>query len=151
MTPGFMRACALAALAWTTMPALAKEPPVRFLEKLERGLTAVHQADGRVFLSWRLLASDAEGTAFKVYRDTAPPGDSADPGRFAARPETPASTVKLNTEPLTAGTWFIDGNARLDRQTHYSVAAVIHGVEQARSVPFRFEAGAPALPSDSLP
>ena len=105
---------------------------LRFLEKLDRGLVAVQQAEGRVFLSWRLLASDSEGTAFNVYRETA------------------AAAVKLNSEPLTAGTWWLDGNPRLDRQTSYSVAAVVNGVEQPRSAPFGFAADAPALPYHSI-
>ncbi len=147
----WMPAVALAMLTCT--PALpASREKTRFLEKLDRGLVAVHQADGRVFLSWRLLASDPDGASFNVYRETAAPaGGPVDPGRFAARPDAPAATVKLNAEPLTAGTWFIDGSARLDRQTNYSVAAVVGGVEQPRSAPFRFEAGAPALPYHSVP
>src|SRR6185503_13663660 len=121
----WMPAVALAMLTCAPALAAAKEK-TRFLEKLDRGLVAVHQADGRVFLSWRLLASDADGTAFNVYRETAAPADGpVDPGRFAARPDAPAAAVKLNAEPLSAGTWFIDGNARLDRQTNYSVAAVV--------------------------
>ena len=127
----WMPAAALALLSWPALP--ASQEKTRFLEKLDRGLVAVHQADGRVFLSWRLLASDPEGTAFNVYRETAP------------------VSVKLNAEPLTAGTWFLDGGARLDRQTSYSVAAVVDGVEQPRSAPFRFEAGAQALPYHSIP
>jgi rhamnogalacturonan endolyase len=135
-------------------PASSKEAaaPLRHLEKLDRGLVAVHQSDGRVFLSWRLLAGDAADTAFNVYRETAAPaGGTTDFGRFAARPDAPATTVKLNAEPLQAGTWFVDGTARLDRQTNYYVAAVAGGVEQPRSSPFRFAAGAPAQPYYSIP
>jgi rhamnogalacturonan endolyase len=146
----WLPAAALAVMCSPALPA-AKER-TRFLERLDRGLVAVHQADGRVFLSWRLLASDADGTAFNVYRETAAPaGGLVDAGRFAARPDAPAATAKLNAEPLTAGTWFVDGSARLDRQTNYSVAAVVNGVEQPRSAPFRFAAGAPALPYHSIP
>ena len=150
MKPGFW--IALAAAACVTPAAGAKEPPARFLEKLDRGLVALHQSDGRVFLSWRLLASDPEGTSFNVYRETAASaGGATDLGRFAARPDGPTTAVKLNGEPLAAGTWFIDGTARLDRQTDYSVAAVVAGVEQPRSAPFRFAAGTPALPYHSIP
>ncbi|HUQ12443.1 MAG TPA: rhamnogalacturonan lyase [Steroidobacteraceae bacterium] len=144
----------VAALAvLTCAPVLpAAKAKTRFLEKLDRGLVAVHQSDGRVFLSWRLLASDADGTAFNVYRETAAPtGLPAEAGRFAARPDAPPGMLRINTEPLAAGTWFIDANARLDRQTNYSVAAVVDGVEQPRSAPFRFVAGAPALPYHSIP
>jgi rhamnogalacturonan endolyase len=149
-TRGWMAAAALAML--TCLPALpAVKENTRFLEKLDRGLVAVHQADGRVFLSWRLLASDADGTAFNVYRETvAPVSGPVDASRFAARPDAPPATVKLNAGPLAAGTWFIDGNPRLDRHTNYSVAAVVNGVEQPRNAQFRFMAGAPALPYHSI-
>ncbi len=40
----------------------------REMESLDRGLVAVRQADGKVFTSWRLLATDPEGTAFHLYR-----------------------------------------------------------------------------------
>lgn len=40
----------------------------REIEKLGRGLVAVRQADGSVFASWRLLASDPVGAAFHLYR-----------------------------------------------------------------------------------
>lgn len=54
--------CALFLLAM--LPASAQ----RKLETLDRGLVAVKQDDGSVFISWRLLATDPSGTAFHVYR-----------------------------------------------------------------------------------
>ena len=65
-------ALALVALA---LPAGAKEK-LRYMEKLDRGLVAVQQSDGKVFLSWRLLASDPDGVAFNVYRETMRPAAS---------------------------------------------------------------------------
>jgi rhamnogalacturonan endolyase len=142
---------ALAALLCAALPLAAKEK-LRYMEKLDRGVVAVQQSDGKVFVSWRLLASDPDGVAFNVYRETAPPAaGTADFGRFAARPDAPATTVKVNPAPLTQGTWLLDAGARLDRQTSYYVAAVTDGVEQPRSAPFRFAAGAPALPYHSIP
>lgn len=42
----------------------------RVTERLNRGLTAAPARDGQsVYLSWRLLASDAPATAFHVYRE----------------------------------------------------------------------------------
>ena len=56
-------------------------------EKLDRGVVAVRQADGRAFISWRTLMTDPKGAAFDVYRNG----------------------QKLNQAPLTkGGTWFID-------------------------------------------
>ena len=56
-------------------------------ERLDRGVVAVRQADGKVFVSWRTLKSDAKDMAFDVYRNG----------------------TKLNKKPLTeGGTWFVD-------------------------------------------
>ena len=56
-------------------------------ERLDRGLVATRQADGRVFLSWRILRSDQRGEAFDVYRDG----------------------VRLNDAPLSGGgSCFVD-------------------------------------------
>lgn len=58
-------------------------------EKLDRGVVAVRQADGRAFISWRTLMTDPKSAAFDVYRNG----------------------QKLNQAPLTkGGTWFIDDN-----------------------------------------
>ena len=56
-------------------------------ERLDRGVVAVRQADGKVFVSWRMLKSDTKDMAFDVYRNG----------------------TKLNKKPLTeGGTWFVD-------------------------------------------
>ena len=58
-------------------------------EKLDRGVVAIRQADGRAFISWRTLMTDPKSAAFDVYRNG----------------------QKLNQAPLTkGGTWFIDDN-----------------------------------------
>ena len=41
-------------------------------EKLDRGLIAVKQEDGSVYVGWRLLASDPKDVAFNVYRGKSP-------------------------------------------------------------------------------
>ena len=38
-------------------------------EKIDRGVVAVRQADGSVFVSWRILKSDRKGEPFDVYRN----------------------------------------------------------------------------------
>ena len=138
------------ALTFLALPLGAKEK-VRFVEKLDRGLVAVQQSDGKVFLSWRLLADDPDGVAFNVYRETERPATAADPGRFASQPAAQSGAVRLNAQPLKEGTWLLDPGARLDRETRYFVAAVVDSVEQPRSAPYRIEAGAPALPYHSIP
>ena len=57
------------------------------MERLDRGVVAIPQADGRVAVSWRALRSDKKGEPFDVYRNG----------------------VKLNDKPLTSGgTFFVD-------------------------------------------
>jgi rhamnogalacturonan endolyase len=51
-------------IALAPLPALAQRP----MEYLTRGLVAVHQGDGKVFLSWRLLGTDPDDIAFNLYR-----------------------------------------------------------------------------------
>ena len=88
------------------------------MEKLDRGVVAVHQSDGKVFVSWRLLASDPAGTAFNLYRTTAPgPVRVAFPGQPAASAERGPTMAKLNPEPLAGPTWFLDPLPQLDRET----------------------------------
>ena len=40
----------------------------RQMENLGRGGVAIHQPDGKVFVSWRLLGTDPENIAFNLYR-----------------------------------------------------------------------------------
>ena len=57
------------------------------MERLDRGVVAIPQGDGRVAVSWRTLRSDKKGEPFDVYRNG----------------------VKLNDKPLTSGgTFFVD-------------------------------------------
>mgnify|MGYP001474756404 FL=1 len=128
------------------------------MENLGRGVVAVHQPDGKVFISWRLLGTDPEGTAFNVYRRSEPP-----PGRGFGRfgggqgrrlfTNAPAFNMpfKLNNEPLTGPTWFIDTTANLSGRTSYTVRPVVNGVEGEPSAAFTLPAGALPLPYISIP
>ncbi|HWA24170.1 MAG TPA: rhamnogalacturonan lyase [Lacunisphaera sp.] len=122
------------------------------MENLSRGVVAVHEADGKVFVSWRLLASDPAGTAFNVYRTTAPgPVRVAFPGQAAQSAERGPVTVKLNAEPLAGPTWFVDPWPQLDRETSYHVRAIVNGTEGAPSRPFTFPALSSPQPYVSVP
>ncbi|MBI5084771.1 MAG: rhamnogalacturonan lyase [Acidobacteria bacterium] len=90
------------------------------MERLGRGVVAVRSGEKEVFVGWRLLASDAPGTAFDVYRITA--GGQA---------------VLLNTEPLTGATHWIDREANLSADNHYVVHTVVKGQETDEN-PFVF-------------
>jgi rhamnogalacturonan endolyase len=85
-------------------PTAAAAPDTPQVEKLDRGLISVHTGNGN-FLSWRLLAQDAPGTAFNVYRD----------GR------------KVTATPITR-TNFVDSGASADAV--YAVRPVVNEVEQ---------------------
>lgn len=124
--------------------------PAPVLERLSRGVTAIHQPDGSVFISWRLLGTDPADTAFNVYRTTAA-GAASEVGPFGSRPDAVASTVKLNAAPLPGPTWFVDRTARLERATKYFVRPVVAGAEGEPSIAFTLPAGAPPLPYHRVP
>jgi rhamnogalacturonan endolyase len=86
----------------------------RLMERLDRGLVAVPQDSGAVYLGWRFLGTDPEGIAFNVYRTG---------GGEAPR--------KLNSEPIRQSTNFVDGGPMPDRTTVYSIRPVVDGREHA--------------------
>jgi rhamnogalacturonan endolyase len=86
------------------------------MEKLGRGVVAVHTGGGTVFVSWRLLGTDPEDIAFHVYRTS---GD-----------EKP---VRLTKEPLTKATCFVDTGVDLSKGVRYFVASVIDGKHEPRT------------------
>lgn len=84
----------------------------RIEEKIDRGTVALLADDKKVYLSWRLLKSDPANTAFNVYRATAG-----------------AAATKLNAQPISQTTDFVDANAPLDRENTWSVRPVVNGRE----------------------
>ena len=83
----------------------------RVVEKLNRGVLAIPNKDGKVYIGWRLLVSDARGTAFNVYRSV----EGGEP-------------VKLNKEPLAATTDFLDESAQSGASAYW-VRPVLEGKE----------------------
>lgn len=106
------------------------------MENLDRGVVAVHQGEGRVFLSWRLLGSDPDGIAFNVYRATGH-----------------AAPVRLNSRPIADVTCYQDTGVDLGQDHTYFVCPVVDEKEGKRSGPFlnTIRAGAPARPYFELP
>jgi rhamnogalacturonan endolyase len=105
------------------------------MEHLTRGVVAVRQEDGNVYVGWRFLGTDPDDdVAFNVYRSTggAPP-------------------VKLNAAPVTASTNFVDAQPDLTQTNAYHVTAVLDAKEQAPSEPFVLPAGAAARPFVEIP
>lgn len=86
-----MKTPALFALAGLfAAPALSAAPAPQ-VEALSRGLTGLQQTDGKVFLSWRLLANDPANIAFNVYRTTEPAGAAP----LISVPSPPPPTPRL--------------------------------------------------------
>jgi rhamnogalacturonan endolyase len=117
-----------------TLPASSERRAPRVPEALGRGMVAIHEGGGKVFVGWRLLGTDAESVRFNVYRSIG--------GGPAAR---------LNSQPLAGPTHFTDQAADLGQSSAYFVRAVVKGREQAASAAFTLAAQAPARPYLALP
>lgn len=129
-------ACA-GCLALVPAAAAAPDRTPRQMERLGRGVVAIREPDGKVFVSWRLLATDPAGLAFNLYRLT-----EQSPDR---------QPVKLNPAPLTGATWFTDRPAVAATRLAYCVRPVWNGRELASSAPFLMAADAPPQPYLTLP
>ncbi|MGC4235039.1 MAG: hypothetical protein QM594_18855, partial [Niabella sp.] len=90
----------------------------RLMEALDRGVVAVPANDGKVLVSWRLLASDEEGIAFNVYR------------------KTKGSTVRVNPKPVTRATSLLDDFADKTAERTYIVKPVIKNKETGKASSF---------------
>ena len=82
---------------------------VHAAERLDRGVVALPQKDGSVYVGWRLLASDLPDVVFDVYRGESPQG-----------PRT-----KLNPKPISESCNFVDTTAGNKRAFYF--------VERARA------------------
>jgi rhamnogalacturonan endolyase len=129
-----MRSAVAASLVLIT--ALDAEPADRSprqLEPLGRGVVGIHQTDGRIFLSWRLLGTEAEGIGFYVDRVA---GDG--------------EPIRLISEPITEVTHFVDPAPELSQRTTYIVTPIAGGKEQPAGR-FELPAGAAVQPYLSIP
>ena len=105
-------------------------------ERLGRGIVAVRRPDGRVFLSWRLLADDPDRTFFHVYRRPAGADDDA--------------WVPLTAVPIRHGTNYLDETAREGDAYDYQLQPLLGGVEGPFEAEIRVPAG-PGKPYLSVP
>src|SRR4051812_41685220 len=87
----------------------------RQMENLSRGIVALRQSADSVFISWRLLGTDPDNIAFNLYRNSG------------------GKSTKLNTQPLTESTYFVDTKADFTYSNAYLVKAVIKGKESEAS------------------
>ncbi|MRX46689.1 rhamnogalacturonan lyase family protein [Pedobacter puniceum] len=95
----FLCAFFISVYTYAQSTSLAKQ-----VERLDRGLVAIRVTTSKVFVSWRLFATDPDDIAFNVYR----------------------SGVKLNSTPITNSTNFED-NTSLNGT--YTIRHVINGTE----------------------
>ena len=82
----------------------------RHMEYLNRGIYAINEGNGKVFVSWRLLGTEPQNLPFNLYRTTT------------------GKTVKLNKEPITGATSFEDA-ADTNAVNTYAVKAIINKKE----------------------
>lgn len=106
----------------------------REIERLNRGVFAVKQPDGKVFVGWRMFATDDERIAFNVYRSVS-----------GSKP------VKLNGESIGKVTYFVDGTADLSKPNTYSISRQFHNEEEQSLDKFTLPANAPVRQYLSIP
>lgn len=94
------------------------------MEFLTRGTYAINQGDGKVFVSWRLLGTEKNETAFNLYKTV------------------DGKTKKLNKEPLIQSSNFVDEQADTTKANTYFVKAIINGHEQAADKAFTLQPNA---------
>ena len=88
------------------------------MERLSRGVVAVRQPNGTVYVGWRLLGTDADRTSFNVYRH-----------QGAAEPQL------VNSAPVAGATNVVDEKASREGMLAYSVRAIVDSQEQDATVP----------------
>jgi rhamnogalacturonan endolyase len=106
----------------------------REMESLDRGVIAINQGGGKVYVGWRMFGLDPGSIAFNVYRATAG-----------------AAAVKLNASPITSTTDYVDSGADVTKSNAYHVVPVVGGAEQDASAAYTLPANAPAQQYLSIP
>jgi rhamnogalacturonan endolyase len=119
-------------LAMSLLAAATKTP--RQMENLGRGLIAVNQGVGSVWIGWRLLGTEPDNIAFNLYRQSGS-----------------RSTAKLNSRAIAGQTYFVDTKADLARPVSYYVRPVINGREQRPDGLFTLAANPPVRQYLSIP
>ena len=82
------------------------------MEYLTRGIHAVSDGSGKVFVSWRLLGTEDTTLAFNLYRTTN------------------NKTIKLNKSPIIAATNFTDVSADTNKSNIYTVKVIVNKKEE---------------------
>ena len=115
----------------------AATPAPRQMENLGRGVVALKSEERKIFISWRVLGTDASALTFNLYR--------------SAGTATTAAPEKLNVVPIAGATHFLDTTFNASVTNTYFVRPVLASVEQAASARFTVPANAPVRPYLSIP
>lgn len=105
----------------------------RQMEYLNRGVVAVRFEEKKVWISWRLFATDDDKTAFNIFR------------------ETDGKAVKLNEKPISDVTFFVDEKADSSKLNSYFIRLVLNKKELAPSEKFTLNAETPIRQYLSIP
>jgi rhamnogalacturonan endolyase len=97
----------------------------RYMEQLNRGLTAIYKGGGSIYIGWRILGTDPQDIAFNLYRNT----------------------TKLNTSPVSQSTNWLDTGVSVTQANTYRLRAIIGGQEQTEESTFTLVAN-PVVPID---
>ena len=103
----------------------------RVMEYLDRGVVAVRNADGKVFVSWRLLGTEPQNISFNVYRSIA------------------GKSEKVNSKPVSKTTNLTDEFFDTSVIVSYSVKSILNGRESEAGKPFVLKKG--SVPYFSIP
>ncbi len=106
----------------------------RYMEVLGRGVIAINEGGGKVYVGWRMLGTDPADIAFNLYRST-----------------EDRTAVRLNKKPITKSTNWVDRNVNLRQSNSYFVRPVLNGKEQPASAPFILPPNAPVQQYISIP
>ena len=106
---------AIAAVAFSLVGFCSGARAQRVMEYLDRGVVAVPNAAGGNFISWRLLVTDDDKTAFNIYRVEA----NNKSGR----------AIKLNTTPIQRVSFFEDTKADPSISYTYQIKPVLNNKE----------------------
>jgi rhamnogalacturonan endolyase len=124
-----------AVIAMSILLCITPADAQRQMEALGRGVVAVNQGGGKVYVGWRLLGTDPNDVAFNLYRVTGG-----------------AVPVKLNDQPIVQSTNYVDAGADLTRSNAYFVTPVLDGREQdVNESPYILPANSPVRSYISIP
>lgn len=104
------------------------------MERLNRGIVVIPTGEGKMYVGWRMLATDPDDVAFNLYRS-----------------ENGGTVQKLNSAPIFQTTDFVDAQANPGATNAWFVRPVSGGKEGAPSEMFSLKPNAPVQNYLSIP